>query len=85
MILIKKHIFFGRFEKMTYLSTNIKKERNFGMETLDKEFWQKRDAAMKRFMAAKERKKARVDEITQSLREDFKEQMGTYPKYVNVW
>ena len=40
---------------------------------------------MKRFMAAKERKKARVAEITRSLREDFKEQMGTYPKYVDVW
>ena len=30
------------------------------MDTLDKEFWEKREAAMKRFMAAKERKKARV-------------------------
>lgn len=27
------------------------------MDTLDKEFWEKREAAMKRFMAAKERKK----------------------------
>ena len=26
------------------------------METLNKEFWEKRDAAMKRFMASKERK-----------------------------
>ena len=34
------------------------------MDTLDKEFWEKREAAMKRFMAAKERKKARVAEIT---------------------
>ena len=59
--------------------------KGLDMETLDKEFWQKRDAAMKRFMAAKKRKEARVAEITQSLREDFKEQMGTYPKYVNVW
>ena len=64
---------------------NKLKGKDLDMETLDKEFWQKRDAAMKRFMAAKERKKARVAEITQSLREDFKEQMGTYPKYVNVW
>ena len=37
------------------------------MVTLDKEFWEKREAAMKRFMAAKERKKARVAEITKSL------------------
>ena len=26
------------------------------MDTLNKEFWEKRDAAMKRFMASKERK-----------------------------
>lgn len=55
------------------------------MDALDKEFWQRRDAAMKKFMAAKARKKARVEEITQSLCEDFKEQTGSYPKYVNVW
>lgn len=30
------------------------------MDTLDKEFWEKREAAMKRFMAAKERKKSRI-------------------------
>ena len=41
------------------------------MDTLDKEFWEKRDAAMKRFMAAKERKKARVAEITKSLCEEY--------------
>ena len=28
------------------------------MDTLNKEFWEKRDAAMKRFMASKERKKS---------------------------
>ena len=71
--------------KSVFLRCNKLKGKDLDMETLDKEFWQKRDAAMKRFMAAKERKKARVAEITQSLREDFKEQMGTYPKYVNVW
>ncbi len=27
------------------------------MDTLDKEFWEKREAAIKRFMAAKERKR----------------------------
>ena len=75
---------FGDFKKITYLCASIKR-KGIIMDTLDKDFWQKRDAAMKRFMAAKERKKARVAEITQSLREDFKEQMGTYPKYVNVW
>ena len=55
------------------------------MDTLDKEFWEKREAAMKRFMAAKERKKARVAEITQSLCEEYKELTGVYPKYINVW
>ena len=55
------------------------------MDTLDKEFWEKREAAMKRFMAAKERKKARVAEITKSLCEEYKERTGVYPKYINVW
>ena len=55
------------------------------MDTLDKEFWEKREAAMKRFMAAKERKKARVAEITKSLCEEYKERTGGYPKYINVW
>ena len=55
------------------------------METMNKDFWAKRDAAMQRFMAAKERKKARVAEITQSLCEEYKERTGSYPKYVNVW
>lgn len=55
------------------------------METMNKDFWEKRDAAMKRFMAAKERKKARVKEITQSLCEEYKERTGSYPKIVNVW
>ena len=40
------------------------------MDTLDKEFWEKREAAMKRFMAAKERKKTRVAEITKCLCEE---------------
>ena len=51
------------------------------MDTLDKEFWEKREAAMKRFMAAK----ARVAEITKSLCEEYKERTGVYPKYINVW
>ena len=55
------------------------------MDTLDKEFWEKREAAMKRFMAAKERKKARVAEITNCLCKEYKERKGVYPKYINVW
>ena len=54
------------------------------MDTLDKEFWEKREAAMKRFMAAKERKKARVAEITKSLCEEYKERTGVYPKYTLI-
>ena len=46
------------------------------MDILDKEFWEKREAAMKRFMASKERKKARVAEITKNLCEEYKEQIG---------
>ena len=69
----KKHIFAGKLKIGGY------------MDIFDKDFYEKRDAAMKRFMAAKERKKARVAEITQSLCEEYKERTGSYPKYVNVW
>ena len=60
-------------------------EQNLNMDTFNEDFWKKRDAAMKRFMAAKERKKARVAEITQSLCEEYKEHTGTYLEYINVW
>ena len=33
------------------------------MEILNKEFWEKRDAAMKRFMASKERQRKRMAEL----------------------
>lgn len=55
------------------------------MNKIDKTYLEKREAAVKRFMAAKERKKQRVAEITQSLREDYKQKTGEYPKYVEVW
>ena len=41
------------------------------METLNKEFWEKRDVAMKRFMASKERKRKRMAELEQMLRQDY--------------
>ena len=46
------------------------------MDTLDKDFWEKREAAMK---------KARVAEITKSLCKEYKERTGVYPKYINIW
>lgn len=52
---------------------------------MNTEFWEKREAAMKRFMAAKEKKKNRVAEITKNLCDEYKEKNGSYPKYVNVW
>ncbi|RHG31318.1 hypothetical protein DW263_13090 [Segatella copri] len=76
------------FREKTYLWQQIaikEFKRRTIMDTLDKEFWEKREAAMKRFMAAKERKKARVAEITKSLCEEYKERTGVYPKYINVW
>ena len=54
------------------------------MDTLDKEFWEKRVAAMKRFMAAKERKKARVAEITKSQCEDFFECFRVFFFFIKV-
>lgn len=55
------------------------------MDMFTNEFWQKRDAAMKRFMAAKERKKQRMAELEQMLRQDYLARTGEEPKSVNVW
>ena len=55
------------------------------MEILNKEFWEKRDAAMKRFMASKERKRKRMEELEQMLRQDYLARTGEEPKFVNVW
>ena len=54
------------------------------MDTLNKEFWEKRDAAMKRFMASKERKRKRMAELEQMLRQDYLARTGEEPKFVNV-
>ena len=59
-------------------------EDNTGM-SLNKEFWEKRDAAMKRFMASKERKRKRMAELEQMLRQDYLARTGEEPKFVNVW
>ena len=55
------------------------------METLNKEFWEKSDAAMKRFMASKERKRKRMAELEQMFRQDYLARTGEEPKFVNVW
>lgn len=55
------------------------------MEITDKDFLTKRDAAMKRFMAAKERKRQRMEELEQMLRQDYIARTGEEPKFVNVW
>lgn len=59
-------------------------EDNTGM-SLNKEFQEKRDAAMKRFMASKERKRKRMAEFEQMLRQDYLARIGEEPKFVNVW
>ena len=55
------------------------------METLNKKFWEKLDAAMKKFMASKERKRKRMEELEQMLRQDYLARTGEEPKFVNVW
>ncbi len=55
------------------------------MELMNKDFWTKRDAAMKRFMVAKARKKQRMAELEQLLRQDYLARTGEEPKFVNVW
>lgn len=51
----------------------------------DEKFWKERDAAMKRFMAAKARKQERLALIETSLRKEFKERTGEDALYFNVW
>ena len=40
---------------------------------------------MKRFMASKERKRKRMAELEQKLRQDYLARTGEEPKFVNVW
>ena len=75
---------FGSFTENPYICTELKKIEGF-MEILNKEFWEKRDAAMKRFMASKERKRKRMAELEQMLRQDYLARTGEEPKFVNVW
>jgi hypothetical protein len=75
---------FGGFTENPYICTELKKIGGF-MEILNKEFWEKRDAAMKRFMASKERKRKRMAELEQMLRQDYLARTGEEPKFVNVW
>lgn len=72
------------FTENPYICTELKKIGGF-MEILNKEFWEKRDAAMKRFMASKERKRKRMAELEQMLRQDYLARTGEEPKFVNVW
>lgn len=72
------------FTENPYICTELKKIGGF-MEILNKEFWEKRDAAMKRFMASKERKRKRMAELEQMLRQDYLARIGEEPKFVNVW
>lgn len=51
----------------------------------NKEFWKKRDEAMKRFMAAKARKQQRMAELEQMLRQDYIARTGEEPRFVNIW
>lgn len=52
---------------------------------MTEEILRKRDEAMNRFMAAKERKRKRMEELEQMLKKEFYMRNGEEPKYVNVW
>jgi len=69
--------------KVVYLQTKCFKRTI--MEIMNNDFWKKREAAMKRFMAAKERKRQRMAELEALLRQDYIERTGEEPKFVNVW
>ena len=55
------------------------------MEYTKENFISERNAAMQRFMAAKERKRQRMTELEQILRKDYKARTGEEPKFVNEW
>lgn len=55
------------------------------MEIINNDFWKKREVAMRRFMAAKERKRQRMAELETLLRQDYIARTGEEPKLVNVW
>lgn len=55
------------------------------MNDFRKELITKREAAMKKFMAAKERKKKRMAELEELLRKDYHARTGENPKFINVW
>lgn len=55
------------------------------MKHMDKEILEKREDAMKRFMAAKARKQQRMMELEKILREDYVERTGKEPEFINVW
>ena len=84
LILEKKLIILWLLRRKPLYLHRIKKTGGI-METLNKEFWEKRDAAMKRFMASKERKRKRMAELEQMLRQDYLARTGEDPKFVNVW
>lgn len=52
---------------------------------MKEEILKKREAAMTRFMAAKERKRQRMEELEEMLRKDFLARTGEEPQYINVW
>ena len=55
------------------------------MEILNKEFWEKRDAAAIRLMASADRDRMRLVESELMLRQDYLARTGEEPKFVNVW
>ena len=55
------------------------------MDIMNVELLEKRNEAMKRFMAAKARKKQRMAELEKLLRQDFISRTDEEPKFVNVW
>lgn len=52
---------------------------------MDPELLKKREDAIKRFKAAKAKKKQRMAELEKMLRQDYIARTGEEPKYVNVW
>ena len=67
-------------EKKIIFATNIKVKQK-----MDTDLLQKRELALKKFKAAKERKQAYVQELEKIMRQEYKERTGKDAVSFTVW
>lgn len=58
---------------------------NNKVKTMNTDLLQKRELALKKFKASKERKKAYIQELEKSMRQEYKERTGKEAVSFTVW